>query len=621
MLSDPDFGGYIKPPDVPPDPSGEDWRGPAGPQGPPGPVPPDAPTDGVIYGRGGATPTWVPTLPLAGGTVSGATTFQTGVTVTGGAALAANYTNFGRGFTYTYSGQTNFSTSLLGVWANNNVAGTFAGSFLPAVGQFTAAGMNISAASATVPVLGIAANTGGASATAGQWEGIEVDLNDTSATNDFAGGGRGVWVAAQITRRASKNQGGTGLTPSTAFGQNWGIDIIAGALSGATNLALLNGLEINCGISSGASVVRRASLQLSNQQAPVRGAMWDNEIASLRDTTSAKFINGICFGGALSGTSPAANDSKLITHELAQDHTATANIGLEWNDVTFTTASIRVPGFAVDPNGVVGIGTTYLTAGSTGLAIDAKGSIGTGTPTINAGGSGYPVSSTIHADDGYGGVYTLTVNASGVVTAVAAVVRQPVYPTTSPPATIAVTGRAPSTGTGCVLNGSWATTRTRLDLNPSGGQVTVGGPLGGINFGSNLDSGPGSAAQHIWLYGSQYGVGVTGNRLNLISGNSVCFVFSTGAVDYFTVTNAGLLTLGTTSQNRLTATPGAASTNAIVLGQSGTGGIQVNGNMGFNSTAPIAKPTVSGAKGGNAALASLLTALASYGLVTDTTTA
>ena len=49
--------------------------------------------------------------------------------------------------------------------------------------------------------------------------------------------------------------------------------------------------------------------------------------------------------------------------------------------------------------------------------------------------------------------------------------------------------------------------------------------------------------------------------------------------------------------------------------------MRLNGTVGFNNTAPIAKPTVSGAKGSNAALASLLAALAAYGLVTDTTTA
>lgn len=42
--------------------------------------------------------------------------------------------------------------------------------------------------------------------------------------------------------------------------------------------------------------------------------------------------------------------------------------------------------------------------------------------------------------------------------------------------------------------------------------------------------------------------------------------------------------------------------------------------IGFHGSAAIAKPTITGSRGGNAALASLLTALASYGLVTDSTT-
>lgn len=50
------------------------------------------------------------------------------------------------------------------------------------------------------------------------------------------------------------------------------------------------------------------------------------------------------------------------------------------------------------------------------------------------------------------------------------------------------------------------------------------------------------------------------------------------------------------------------------------GATAIGGEVGFNGTAPIAKPTVTGSKGGNAALASLMTALANYGLVTDSTT-
>lgn len=53
----------------------------------------------------------------------------------------------------------------------------------------------------------------------------------------------------------------------------------------------------------------------------------------------------------------------------------------------------------------------------------------------------------------------------------------------------------------------------------------------------------------------------------------------------------------------------------------GTINVKFQGAVGFNGTNPLAKPTISGSRGGNAALASLLTALANYGLITDSTTA
>lgn len=59
-------------------------------------------------------------------------------------------------------------------------------------------------------------------------------------------------------------------------------------------------------------------------------------------------------------------------------------------------------------------------------------------------------------------------------------------------------------------------------------------------------------------------------------------------------------------------------TDRILLDSSGN--TTIKGNIGFNSTAPIAKPTVTGSKAANAALTSLLTALASYGLITDSST-
>ena len=64
---------------------------------------------------------------------------------------------------------------------------------------------------------------------------------------------------------------------------------------------------------------------------------------------------------------------------------------------------------------------------------------------------------------------------------------------------------------------------------------------------------------------------------------------------------------------------GTTSANRIVISQAGALTINTT-SVGFFNTTPVAKPTVTGSKGANAALASLLTALAAYGLVTDSTT-
>lgn len=57
---------------------------------------------------------------------------------------------------------------------------------------------------------------------------------------------------------------------------------------------------------------------------------------------------------------------------------------------------------------------------------------------------------------------------------------------------------------------------------------------------------------------------------------------------------------------------GGTTRKTIRMGKNTTGS-----HLAFHDTAPIARPTVTGSRGGNAALASLLTALSNYGLITD----
>lgn len=76
------------------------------------------------------------------------------------------------------------------------------------------------------------------------------------------------------------------------------------------------------------------------------------------------------------------------------------------------------------------------------------------------------------------------------------------------------------------------------------------------------------------------------------------------------------------------AVPSLAAANTWALKQIFSGEIEIDGAFNHDGTTfgvygatPVTKPTVTGARGGNAALASLLSALASQGLITDSTTA
>jgi hypothetical protein len=88
-------------------------------------------------------------------------------------------------------------------------------------------------------------------------------------------------------------------------------------------------------------------------------------------------------------------------------------------------------------------------------------------------------------------------------------------------------------------------------------------------------------------------VGFYSRTANISAGNRTCAVVQSGTAD--NVAEVQLV---------------AGSTPAARLRVNGTG-------TGFQGNAPIAKPTVTGSRGGNAALASALTALANYGLITD----
>ena len=105
-----------------------------------------------------------------------------------------------------------------------------------------------------------------------------------------------------------------------------------------------------------------------------------------------------------------------------------------------------------------------------------------------------------------------------------------------------------------------------------------------------------------------------GISLTLLTGDAVRV--QEGAFTLATISNggAGIATCNFPVQFLMTSPQ-------MILRVNGSTVIQSTGNnLGFFGSAAVAKPTVTGAKGGNAALTSLCAQLAALGLITDSTT-
>lgn len=109
------------------------------------------------------------------------------------------------------------------------------------------------------------------------------------------------------------------------------------------------------------------------------------------------------------------------------------------------------------------------------------------------------------------------------------------------------------------------------------------------------------------------------------SSNTLKFqVSNAGGITATTLASTGAVTLSSTlavsGDTTLSGALGVSGYTTLAGGQA-NGDWVVFGNLGFYGTTATAKQTVSGSRGGNAALASLLTALAAYGLITDSSSA
>jgi hypothetical protein len=460
--------------------------------------------------------------------------------------------------------------------------------------------------------------------------GLGVQLSDSAATTLSGNYSK---VAASVIAISSFNQGGVSAgfgTTQFGRGSNFGAVFSTRLDGGATWLGGQTGAEIDVQASAGSSLSAQVGLQIVHQGAhAVQGTNTDAAFR-IGDQVSALIgWKNLITLGSYDSQWPTDPNGYLIQSQNGANYASVAAAaagGVDLLETAFTGVGRSGGGFAFrtsGPSGVVGataidgtggikVGAGYISANTAGLIIDAPLFIFSSVGSIVSGGTNFASGDLVN--DGFGNIFSVTATA-GVVSALTLKYRAEGRPA-APTGTItckALVRIGAAVGSGLQITETW-TQATALSIQPSGGATTVGGTLGvtgGATVGGNLTVGANlivflagtTAAGFTSLVGRLDGVNTFamhgdanwGCILQGLSGNNADLaLFSRSGTPQFRILSSGLIQQTST---------------------------QFTGTTGFNNTAPVAKPSISGSRGGNAALASLLTALAAYGLVTDTTTA
>jgi hypothetical protein len=100
--------------------------------------------------------------------------------------------------------------------------------------------------------------------------------------------------------------------------------------------------------------------------------------------------------------------------------------------------------------------------------------------------------------------------------------------------------------------------------------------------------------------------------------NTITLNSTGGQIEVGSDADAQNILIGTGAAAR-TITLGNVTGATAMVYNTGSGGHAFTGDMGFFGGTPASKPTITGSRGANAALASLLTELAGLGILTDST--
>jgi len=421
-----------------------------------------------------------PFLPLAGGTVMGATTFGSTLAVTGTSAHTGAATfgvgqgGVGTGLTVNNDLFAKTINSSVGIYTLAGttlinplkVASSFGGTSTAGIVNAFSFGISRDAVNAAGSAQGVAMTTmqmnvgdgNGLTGTSGSHTGL---LVNTLMDGPVVGGGFAASVNAYLNIAAPFT--GT-LGSAIAFAPQTLI------LAGAANVALAEAIE--GAIRSDVALLGRGAIGMFSDGTN-NGSLDDYAFGAFRAVGKVGFLNGLAFSRhdtpfGLAATASFIGDTVQTNGSGHGWVNRVAAFGINLPTVNFVTAAWWTSGFQVLDGGTTRIGGAEIAPIATGISIDAVNYIG-GTPTVSAGGAAYVVNDQL-VDAVFGAVYQVdTVNGGGTILT-GHLLRSPYSYGGAGTATIAMAGG--SGNQAAVIGITWTQQRT-LAIQP-----TAGGLLG-----------------------------------------------------------------------------------------------------------------------------------------------
>ncbi|HET6610121.1 MAG TPA: hypothetical protein VFG62_25880 [Rhodopila sp.] len=364
------------------------------------------------------------------------------------------------------------------LYSTSSATGSYSGSSALGYNRIVVNGDNVTGPNAIESGLYLEQDFGG-TGTQGSRSAINIRSVQIGPYDSGLTGFQNAQVGATIAAVSSYNDGGTSSAPA---GYIWALNTVTTLNSGATYKQGMLGYEVDMNLESGASSNTKVGISVGSSAADTaQGGLFDAAFLVRQADTSAApgWANGYSVGDSGEAFPLASSNGEAFSVNR-QTLSSTLTIlkqpvgvrGVDLFDASWSDRSWLSRNISMYDSGDIRVGSADFEMTTTGAALDSHLYKLSGV-TVTSGGAGCFVGWNLE-DKSTGTVLTVTACSGSAIASGGLSITTPGVVASSPPTSISFA--MPNGGTNAVVATTW-TLANSLQLNPSGGAITMGGQV------------------------------------------------------------------------------------------------------------------------------------------------